>query len=176
MSKVHMSLKGEWVPCRAQLRECPRSYHLPNMTPAEAKKLPTSFLEQLFGPLGGAPAVLGQDGSRYWGLPLGSATTVEDPLADFVGPIVEPSGDMVYLMPHRDYDQPAVELASGRQEWWSHGRRHREQDRPAVTVPDGSQAWYRRGLLHRELPHPARIMPDGTRSWYLQGVSQPEPI
>lgn len=41
---------------------------------------------------------------------------------------------------HRD-DGPAVEYASGSQEYWRHGKLHRDGG-PALVYADGSEEWY----------------------------------
>lgn len=69
--------------------------------------------------------------------------------------------------PHRDEaDGPAIEWASGTQEWYLNGKRHREGG-PAVTHhPNGAVEYWVDGKRHRE-DGPACIWADGTEEYWV---------
>jgi hypothetical protein len=65
---------------------------------------------------------------------------------------------------HRE-DGPAVELANGNKEWWSHANLHRE-NAPAIELASGTKFWILNGQLHRK-DGPAREWASGDKEWYL---------
>jgi hypothetical protein len=141
--KVHLSLRGEWVECRAQVRTCPRLFHLPNMTLAEVKALPVSFLEPLIEAIDpptqafAAKEWLDKDG--HW---------------------------------HRDHDLPARIDFDGTRYWYQHNIPSKRPRGAANTIyPDGSMEWYDENAeLHRDGGLPAVIYPDlGYKGWYRHG-------
>ena len=138
---VHLSLTGKWVQCHAQVRACPRDYHL-DMSVEEARKAPLPFLDQLLG-IPPQDSAGNTDGSTVWQDTDGAT--------------------------HRDYDLPAYVRGDGKhREWWQHGERHRYGDKPAVETAAGYKAWYRRGALHR-VGKPAVVRPNGDVEYWENG-------
>ena len=145
MTNVHLRLDGTWALCRATRRACPRRFHLPGTSLAEARALPEAFLWRLLEPLD-PPQARSADGKEW------------------------KDAEGLY---HRDHDLPAVIDKDGQLEWYRHGANHRDHDRPAVIEADGGLFWYQRGRLHRD-SGPAVIKPDGGEVWYHHGMRIPK--
>jgi len=69
---------------------------------------------------------------------------------------------------HRKND-PAIELANGRKEWYFLGERHRDADLPAVIdVVEGIKEWWKHGKRHRD-GLPAIEYKNGRKEWWEKG-------
>lgn len=64
-------------------------------------------------------------------------------------------------------DGPAVELISGRRDWYINGQLHRT-DGPARHFPSWVNLWYQNGFVHR-LDGPAIEWVNGDMEWYING-------
>ena len=143
MSKVHLSLSGQWALCRASVKPCPRDYHLEGMTLAEARDLPKSFIDQL----------------------------IEDPRMQVTRPNGD-VGFFLNGKLHSIYDLPALIKVNGTQEWHKAGRKHRLRDKPAVIRADGMKEWWVNGQQHRGGDKPAPVSSDGQHLlWMARGES-----
>jgi hypothetical protein len=98
------------------------------------------------------------DGNKFWYL---NGNTLKLHRAD--GPAVEMvSGRKDWYL---DGDLRRTEWGNGGKEWWLRGRRHRT-DGPAIDDADGSKQWFVNGELHRT-DGPAIEWSDGGKEWCL---------
>lgn len=132
---THLTLDGEWATCADD--SCSLPFHV-ELSLEEASRIPGQILEQLIEPFD-PPTTRLANGSRRW--------------------------DDEQRKAHRDYDLPAIILATGRREWHRHGELHREGGKPAIIYGHGVMEWWENGKFLRSSAHTANSVRD--EGWNL---------